>query len=65
MIQLVLPPIALLHRFEACIGPLADSSVMSVKQSRTLAELRNVLLPKLVSGELRIKDAERVAAGAL
>jgi type I restriction enzyme, S subunit len=28
-------------------------------QSRTLATLRDTLLPKLISGELRIKDAER------
>jgi hypothetical protein len=38
---------------------------MSVEQCRTLAALRNVLLPLLVSGALRIKDAERVAASAL
>jgi len=28
------------------------------KESRTLAQLRDTLLPKLVSGELRIADAE-------
>ncbi|GBD27862.1 hypothetical protein HRbin30_03219 [bacterium HR30] len=28
-------------------------------QSRTLAALRDALLPKLISGELRVKDAER------
>jgi type I restriction enzyme S subunit len=28
-------------------------------ESRTLAALRDTLLPKLISGELRIEDAER------
>ena len=29
-------------------------------ESRTLASLRDLLLPKLISGELRIKDGERL-----
>ena len=29
------------------------------RESRTLAALRDTLLPKLISGELRVKDAER------
>ena len=28
-------------------------------ESRTLAALRDTLLPKLITGELRVKDAER------
>jgi type I restriction enzyme S subunit len=28
-------------------------------ESRTLAALRDALLPKLISGELRVKDAEK------
>jgi type I restriction enzyme S subunit len=28
------------------------------RESRTLAALRDTLLPKLISGELRVKDAE-------
>ena len=33
-------------------------------ESRSLAALRDNLLPKLVSGELRVKDAERIAGEA-
>jgi type I restriction enzyme S subunit len=29
-------------------------------ESRTLADLRDTLLPKLISGELRIPDVERI-----
>jgi type I restriction enzyme S subunit len=35
-----------------------------MKQSRTLAALRDTLLPKLISGELRVPDAERLCIRA-
>ena len=34
------------------------------RESRTLAALRDPLLPKLISGELRVTDAERSLEGA-
>lgn len=34
---------------------------IQAKESRTLAKLRDTLLPKLMSGELRIADAEKLA----
>lgn len=33
-------------------------------QSRTLAALRDAVLPKLISGVIRVPDAERLAEGA-
>ena len=35
------------------------------QESLTLAALRDTLLPKLISGELRVKDAERVLTDML
>jgi type I restriction enzyme R subunit len=35
--------------------------VRSAVESRTLAALRDALLPRLISGQLRVKDAERIA----
>ena len=32
----------------------------NLRQSRTLAALRDTLLPKLISGELRVPDVERI-----
>jgi len=37
---------------------------MTATQSRTLASLRDTLLPKLLSGELRISSAEQAANDA-
>lgn len=36
-----------------------DRIAVAREESRTLAELRDLLLPKLLSGELRIRDAQR------
>jgi type I restriction enzyme S subunit len=33
---------------------------VKTEQSRTLAALRDTLLPKLISGELRVNDAEKL-----
>ncbi len=35
------------------------------EQSRSLASIRDTLLPKLLSGEIRIKEAEKIAAKAM
>ncbi len=34
------------------------------RESRTLAALRDTLFPKLISGEIRVPDAERLAGAA-
>jgi len=44
---------------------LHQKSVDSHKQSQTLSRLRDTLLPKLISGELRIPEAEKLAEEAL
>ncbi|MGH8608679.1 MAG: restriction endonuclease subunit S, partial [Gammaproteobacteria bacterium] len=40
-------------------GPLLAKMAANERESRTLAALRDTLLPKLLCGELRVKDAER------
>ncbi len=45
--------------FGRAIKPLFMRSSAAVSESRTLAALRDTLLPKLISGEIRVKDAER------
>jgi type I restriction enzyme S subunit len=36
-----------------------------IYESRTLAALRDTLLPKLISGELRVADAERIVGASV
>jgi type I restriction enzyme S subunit len=45
--------------FAAVVDPLFAGIRVNAEESRTLADLRDVLLPKLMSGDIRIKDAER------
>ena len=38
-----------------------DKITHSLGENQTLAGMRDLLLPKLMSGEIRLKDAEAVA----
>jgi type I restriction enzyme S subunit len=50
----VLPPAELIQRFEAIASPIHDLIEANVECNKTLLELRNTLLPKLISGEIRL-----------
>jgi type I restriction enzyme S subunit len=63
--QIVRASDAVMERFSCCVGPLLSKLAQNERESRTLAALRDALLPKLISGELRVKDAERFVNGAL
>jgi len=63
--KVVLPPEPVMRSFERIVDPLFRRIRLAVMESRTLAALRDTLLPKLLSGELRVRDAERLLeAGA-
>lgn len=57
--RLLHPGDNVLHAFAGAAEPWVAETVRNALESRTLADLRDTLLPKLISGELRIKDAER------
>jgi type I restriction enzyme S subunit len=57
--ELVLPPRSVASAFSHLIQPSVDRIISGIYECRTLAALRVALLPKLVSGEMRVKDAER------
>ena len=56
------PDERLLAAFGAAVEPLIDVKVKNGQEMRTLAATRDALLPKLMSGELRVRDAEALAA---
>jgi len=58
---LVTPPPEVFAAFERLVKPLFARLVSNEHESRTLAAVRDALLPKLISGELRVPDAERIA----
>ena len=61
---IVRPDSKVLARFSSAAGALLRSIAHSEKESRTLVALRDLLLPKLISGEIRLREAEK-AVGAV
>lgn len=49
-------------RFDNAVAPLFEQIVSNDQESHTLAETRDALLPKLMSGNIRVRDAEALAA---
>ncbi|GIW12565.1 MAG: type I restriction system specificity protein [Tepidiforma sp.] len=62
-IPCVRPPREAVSAFETMLSPIDSRIEVTERESVTLAALRDVLLPRLISGELRVKDAERFVAG--
>ena len=58
--KLPVPPPALLRAMDPVIEPIVESTWRRAVQSRTLAAIRDSLLPKLISGELRVKNTDRI-----
>jgi type I restriction enzyme S subunit len=58
--EIVVPGDAMITEFDQNIRPLMEKIRQNLRQSRTLAVLRDTLLPRLISGELRVPDAERL-----
>ncbi len=60
--MLPVPPTKLLRAMDLVFQPILESTWRRTVQSRTLAGLRDALLPKLISGELRLTAAKKVIA---
>jgi type I restriction enzyme S subunit len=58
-IPCIAPPQRVVSAFEAMLAPVDERIGATAVESETLAALRDTLLPKLISGELRVKDAEK------
>jgi len=64
-IKLTRAPNEVLRVFENTARTFLRRVLHNRQESRTLAALRDALLPRLISGELRVKDAERFVVGAV
>ncbi|EQB9980437.1 TPA: restriction endonuclease subunit S [Enterobacter ludwigii] len=50
----------LIKEFSRLVSPMLIGMADKERSSQSLAQLRDTLLPKLISGELRVPDAERI-----
>lgn len=60
----VLPPITLCEQFEALAASLRARIENCIAESSALTELRDLLLPRLISGKLRVEDAQAALVAA-
>ena len=56
-LQVIKPPHTLIRAYHNAVRPLFETILANTHQSRTLATLRDTLLPKLLSGELGVQGA--------
>ena len=59
--RVCLPAAPVLGAFENALRPMLEQIITNVHDCGTLAGIRDALLPKLISGEMRVRDAEKVA----
>jgi type I restriction enzyme S subunit len=64
-IRTVAPTTPVMHAFDRMSRPMYLKVVEHEREYRTLAVLRDTRLPRLVSGELRVKDAENFIGRAV
>ena len=57
-LAILMPSRQVVSAFQGIAGPIFDRIKISCLETRTLAALRDALLPKLISGELRVKHPE-------
>ena len=60
--EIVIPPFNVIVQFQNFAKPLDDKIIVNSIQIRTLEKLRDTLLPKLMSGEVRVKYEEEEMA---
>jgi type I restriction enzyme S subunit len=61
-LAVIAPPPSIVNTFEMISAPIDDAIALAQQQTITLTELRDILLPKLISGDLRVPDAEKLLA---
>lgn len=64
-IGIVVPPLPVSEAFDRIVGPLIEKATATMRECETLAALRDALLPKLLSGELRVREAEGIVDRAV
>jgi type I restriction enzyme S subunit len=58
-LRFIAPSLASIEAFETIVQGLDDRIRANTGESETLIATRDLLLPKLISGEVRLKDAEK------
>ena len=65
LIKIIHSSNAIMNSFDKKVCSLFDKILSNDEENQTLAKLRDILIPKLMSGEIRVKDAEREVEAAV
>ena len=60
ILPVIIPSPSIQIKYQKLVEPFFKQLLINNKKSRTLANLRDTLLPKLMSGELRVVEAEKM-----
>ena len=63
--KLVVPTPQVMESYNKFVEPLYLQFSQNNKENQTLTQLRDTLLPKLISGEVRVKEAEKIFSEVL
>lgn len=58
--QFAIPNEDIRKHFSSIINPIVEKIICNIEEQEILSKLRDTLLPKLISGELKIPDAENL-----
>ena len=64
-LRVILPPKAVVRAFQKVVMEIFQRILHNDHESETLKALRDTLLPRLISGELRVPDAERIVGSCV
>ncbi len=64
-VKIVYPRKEVMDIFSSIVSYFMDNIYCNILESQTLAALRDALLPKLISGELRVPDVEKILEDAV
>ena len=62
---LILPREPVVQAFQSLVEPILNKVVTNIHSSRPYVVLRDALLPKLMSGEFSLRDAEETMEAVL
>ena len=65
MFPVVVPSEEVAAKFSEIVGAIQAQSSANEAQAKTLAQLRDTLLPRLISGQLRLPEAQAATEAAL
>jgi type I restriction enzyme S subunit len=63
--EVIVPPAEFAHAYAIFAEPLQRLIAANTAENRTLSELRDTLFPKFMSGEIRLKQAEKAVEAAV